>query len=64
MKNDRDETEAEKKLRVPPDADPSRAEDSEDEITRKPVESPSLPLFKITPVDPKNSFDFEDVADK
>ena len=28
------------------------------------VEKPALPLFKIVPVDPKNSFDFEDVADK
>lgn len=28
------------------------------------IEKPKLPLFKIVPVDPKNSFDFEDVADK
>ncbi len=28
------------------------------------IDKPKLPLFKIVPVDPKNSFDFEDVADK
>ena len=28
------------------------------------LDKPKLPLFKIVPVDPKNSFDFEDVADK
>ena len=25
---------------------------------------PLLPIFKIRPVDPKNAFNFEDVADK
>ena len=29
-----------------------------------PPDKKSSPLFKIAPADPKNSFDFEDVADK
>ncbi|MHC5212165.1 MAG: hypothetical protein ACYTG2_15715 [Planctomycetota bacterium] len=52
----------------PPENDegPDAAKPARDEqpATGTPPDRKSSPLFKIAPADPKNSFDFEDVADK
>ena len=48
-----------------PDAPERPAKKDETEAAaKKEKPKPDLPLFKISKVDPKNSFNFEDVADK
>lgn len=52
------------------DKQPDKSEEprSQTEKAGKPSDAEATPkpkyVFKILPVDPKNSFDFEDVADK
>lgn len=53
-------------MNVPPE--PPREDAPEPEPSKTPAEVEEQPgaryVFKILPADPKNTFDFEDVADK
>jgi hypothetical protein len=54
MKDEKKPSEAE-----PPKKDPTNGEKKDESAPKKPGY-----VFKIVPADPKNAFDFEDVADK
>lgn len=50
-----------------PEPAPSKTPDApETKAGKEPTDAPRKPgyVFKIVPADPKNAFDFEDVADK
>ena len=50
----------------PTDAEPPKKDPTTGEKKDEPGAPPKKPgyVFKIVPADPKNAFDFEDVADK
>lgn len=55
------------KSKKPEDATQKKAEDVGKDKQEKTEEAPKKGLdyvFKIAPADPKNAFDFEDIADK